>query len=295
MSNWIIPSNSSKFDLAKFLSKHENVVDWKQSANFEVGDVVYIYCTKPEMRIRYKMMVVETNIPFSKSLKDEDCWTDKAEFKAGVENNKYFRMQLTCHIDSDELTITDLHTLGIKGWIQSPRKLSLDVVSYIEGSIKNKNSIMTKKTFIKIAFAALTLFGFNNANSQITIIEAPTEEVICNCAMGQQNLIRCVLNGDTTYAFQLCDMDGFIRTNEYTVKLGDYDQALAIMQSMVEYKGKNKDVVMLNNPSNNIAQVRKVLGSTMFFITDTEGIRGGELAQGWIPTMIKSIKKERDQ
>lgn len=75
-------------------------------------------------------------------------------------------------------------------------------------------------------------------------------------------------------------MDGFIRTNEYTVKLGDYDQALAIMQSMVEYKGKNKDVVMLNNPSNNIAQVRKVLGSTMFFITDTEGIRGGELAQG---------------
>ena len=136
MNNWIIPSNSSKFDLAKFLSKHENVVDWKQSANLGVGDVVYIYCTKPEMRIRYKMMVVETNIPFSKSLKDEECWTDKAEFKAGVENNKYFRMQLTCHIDSDKLTITGLHTHGIKGWIQSPRKLSLDAVSYIESSIK---------------------------------------------------------------------------------------------------------------------------------------------------------------
>ena len=41
-NNWIIPSNNSKFDLAKFLSKHNNVVDWKQSANFEVGDVVYI-------------------------------------------------------------------------------------------------------------------------------------------------------------------------------------------------------------------------------------------------------------
>ncbi len=154
---------------------------------------------------------------------------------------------------------------------------------------------MTKKTFIQLLFAALAMFGYNYSNAQITVIEAPTEEVICNCAVGQQNLIRCVLNGDTTYAFQLCDKDGFIKTNEYTVKLGHYDQALAIMQSMVDYKGKNKDVVMLNNPSNNIAQVRKVLGSTMFFITDTDGIRGGELAQGWIPSMIKSLKKERKQ
>ena len=42
MNNWIIPSNSSKFDLAKFLSKHNNDVDWKQSANFEVGDVILL-------------------------------------------------------------------------------------------------------------------------------------------------------------------------------------------------------------------------------------------------------------
>ncbi len=136
MNNWIIPSNSKKFDLAKFLSKHNNVVDWKQSANFEVGDVVYIYCTKPEMRIRYKMEVLKTNIPFSKSLKDEDCWTDKMEYKAGIENNIFFRMQLTCHVDTDNLTMMDLHKHGIKGWIQRPRKLSFDAVRYIECSIK---------------------------------------------------------------------------------------------------------------------------------------------------------------
>lgn len=140
MNNWIIPSNSSKFDLAKFLSKHNNYVDWKQSAkaNFEVGDVVYIYCTKPEMRIRYKMEVVATNIPFSKSLKDEDCWTDKKEFRAGIENNNYFRMRLTCNINTDNLTIMDLHSHGVKGWIQGPRKLSFDTVSYIESSIKKR-------------------------------------------------------------------------------------------------------------------------------------------------------------
>lgn len=154
---------------------------------------------------------------------------------------------------------------------------------------------MRNNAFTKLIIAVCTMFGCSMAYAQITVIEAPTEEVISNCAMGQQNLIRCVFKGDTTYAFRFCDKDGFITTNEYTVKLGKYDQALAIMQSMIDYKGKNKDVVMLNNPSNNVAVVQKVMGSTMFFITDSDGIRGGTLAQGWIPTMIKKLKKERGQ
>ncbi len=136
MNNWIISSNNSKFNLAKFLSKHDNVVDWKQSANFEVGDVVYIYCTKPEMRIRYKMEVVETNITFRNSLKDETCWTDKAEFKAGMENNKYFRLRLVKEEKSGRITIDELHLHGIKGWIQGPRKVSKDIISFIEDSFK---------------------------------------------------------------------------------------------------------------------------------------------------------------
>lgn len=139
------------------------------------------------------------------------------------------------------------------------------------------------------------MFYCSIACAQITVFEAPAEEVVSNCAMGQQNLIRCVLAGDTTYAFKLCEKEGFITTNEYIVKLGHFDQAMAIMQSMVDYKGKNKDVVMLNNPSNNIAVVQKVMGTTMFFITDADGIRGGSLSQGWIPTMIKKLKKERKQ
>ena len=51
---------------------------------------------------------------------------------------------------------------------------------------------------------------------------------------------------------------------------------------------------MLNNPSNNIAEVRKVMGQTMFFITDTDAIRGNVIAQGYLKDMIKELKKERD-
>lgn len=151
---------------------------------------------------------------------------------------------------------------------------------------------LKKKSNVIMLICALISCSITKA--QITVIEAPSEEVICSCAMGQQNLIRCILNDDTTYAFQLCDKDGFIRTNEYTVKLGNYNQALAIMQSMVDYKGKNKDVVLLNNPSNNIAVVQKVLGQTMFFITDIDAIRGNSVAQGYIKDMIKKLRLERD-
>lgn len=132
MNNWIIPSNSSKFDLAKFLSKYNNVVDWKQSANFEVGDVVYIYCTKPEMRIRYKMEVVETNIPFSKAKIDKKFWSDEAEFKKGMEYNRYFRMELVSKTNSDLLTMDELHRQGVKGYFYGPRTIDRELTIYVD-------------------------------------------------------------------------------------------------------------------------------------------------------------------
>ena len=138
MNYWIIPSNSNKFDPAKFFSKYDNEVDWKQSANFEVGDVVYIYCTKPDMRIRYKMEVIETNISFDKSLKDKTCWIDKTEFKAGVEKNKYFRMKLLATTKSDMLTMDMLHKQGVKGYIYGPRTIDKELTKYIESNLQNK-------------------------------------------------------------------------------------------------------------------------------------------------------------
>lgn len=132
MNNWIIPSNSSKFDLAKFLSKYNNEVDWKQSANFEVGDVVYIYCTKPEMRIRYKMNVIATDIPSSKAKIDKKFWSDEAEFKKGMEYNRYFRMELVSETKSDLLTMDELHRQGVKGYFYGPRTIDRELSMYID-------------------------------------------------------------------------------------------------------------------------------------------------------------------
>ena len=132
MNNWIIPSNCSKFDLAKFLSKHNNEVDWKQSANFEVGDVVYIYCTKPEMRIRYKMNVIATDIPSSEALIDKIFWSDEVELKKGLDNNRYVRMKLVSETNSDRLTMDELHRQGVKGYFYGPRTIDRELTIYVD-------------------------------------------------------------------------------------------------------------------------------------------------------------------
>lgn len=134
MNYWIIPSNKTKFNLERFLPLHNNEVDWKQSAKFEVGDVVYIYCTKPQMRIRYKMDVIATDIPSDKAIMDKTCWSDKAEFKRGVENNKYFRMKLVSETTSDLLTMDELHRHGVKGYFQGPRTIDRELTLYIDKS-----------------------------------------------------------------------------------------------------------------------------------------------------------------
>ncbi len=139
MEHWIIPSNNQKFRIDAFLAKYENKVDWKQLTRISVGDVVYIYGTRPEMRIKYKMKVIAIDIPFKKSLYDKNCWNDELEYKKGIENNKYFRMQLVSLVNTDNLTMAKLHEYGgVKGNIQKARRALPETIAYIEESISNQ-------------------------------------------------------------------------------------------------------------------------------------------------------------
>lgn len=62
MNYWILPSNEDTFRLTDCL-KENNLVDWKQHNNFEVGDVVFIYNSTPNHRITHEMSVERVNVP----------------------------------------------------------------------------------------------------------------------------------------------------------------------------------------------------------------------------------------
>ena len=79
MRYWIVPSNNERFRLDDFLNNY-NVVSWRHTNNFQVGDVVFIYATKPRQRLTYQMIITEVNVPESK-YDETNYWGDKYKIK----------------------------------------------------------------------------------------------------------------------------------------------------------------------------------------------------------------------
>lgn len=139
MKYWIVPSNSKRFNLYDFLKKH-TYVDWKQGRyKFRKGDIVFIYSSLPEAKIRYMMEIIADGIPFEESIKDEEYWFDKDEFQAGIIQNNYCRFKIIKEINDDCLSINNLLKHGLKKAPQSPLSPSSELLSYIQSCFIYRN------------------------------------------------------------------------------------------------------------------------------------------------------------
>ncbi|MCJ1655325.1 hypothetical protein MT340_000850 [Staphylococcus sp. NRL 16/872] len=61
--SWIIPCNINAYNVIKAF-ENLKVLDWKQSPNLKqakVGDIIYIYISKPYQSIKYKCEILKTN------------------------------------------------------------------------------------------------------------------------------------------------------------------------------------------------------------------------------------------
>ena len=83
MKYWIVPCRESIFliDVALKANKEENsnstFVDWRQSNDFAIGDVVFIYKTSPKSQIAYRMEVEHVRLSYDESTDKEVFWKDK--------------------------------------------------------------------------------------------------------------------------------------------------------------------------------------------------------------------------
>lgn len=77
-----------------------------------------------------------------------------------------------------------------------------------------------------------------------------------------------------------------------TVSLGDKEQAIAILQSMVDYKGESGKSVDLNNPTDNVARwMGSMLGGWEVGMTELYG-NTIMMSKGEIKKMIKVITEQ---
>ena len=128
--NWLISSNINIFRCIEAFA-NRNLIDWRQSANYEVGDIIFIYLTRPLSRVQFKCIVEEINIEYKDIIDDREFWVNKDEY-AKTKKGLYSRLRLLETTDGDELTLDKLKKNGLKAAPQGPIKLKDELLIYIE-------------------------------------------------------------------------------------------------------------------------------------------------------------------
>lgn len=140
---WIIAANGKMYNHKTSFEKR-GYIDWRQTANFEVGDIIYIYSTAPLSKVEYKCIVEKTNISFEDITDDREFWMDKDEYEKS-QYGYYSRLRLLQFIDTDKLSLANLKEHGLKAAPQGPTRLMNDRISvadYIEEHFTKETSSM---------------------------------------------------------------------------------------------------------------------------------------------------------
>jgi 5-methylcytosine-specific restriction protein A len=140
MKYWIIPSNDHIFQIGDAMKTNGGLVDWRMSNKFSVGDIVFIYKTKPEQCIRYKMEILATGLVENEVLDQKKFWIDIETYYNGLGLYKYARLKFKEEYVDDIFSIHQLRVHGIKGNIQSTMQCkSEELLNYLLYSNKKTN------------------------------------------------------------------------------------------------------------------------------------------------------------
>lgn len=128
--DWLISANSRIYDYASSFAHHGSI-DWRQgNVKYSLGDIVYIYCTTPIQRIRYKCQITELNKNSDQIRDDQAYWLKSEEYYKSL-NSRFFRLDLLEEIDSEKLSLPLLLQHGLNAAPQSPTRLSEELRNYI--------------------------------------------------------------------------------------------------------------------------------------------------------------------
>ena len=121
MKYWIVPSNDRTFRIGDAMAAQDGMADWRTD-KFSEGDVVFIYKTKPEQCIRYKMEVVKAKMIFDQAFEQDAFWTDKDQYYSGIVSY-YARLKLIEEYEDEILSLHHLHEHGYQGDPRSVREI----------------------------------------------------------------------------------------------------------------------------------------------------------------------------
>lgn len=131
-TEWIIPCNPHSYDLQTALTNSDEVY-WRQNARYEVGDIVYIYLSKGVSAIRYKAIVIGTDIEIKSE--DDPYWIDKTMQSQKLQKVLLKRIKT---FNTALLSYDVLKEYGLKSTIQGPIKLKGSLREYVNSIDQNQ-------------------------------------------------------------------------------------------------------------------------------------------------------------
>lgn len=111
-TEWIVPANPNYYDMIHCFD-HKDIMEWKQSSDIHIGDIVYMYVGAPYSAILYKCKAVAVKIPYS--YKDDN-----------ISMSYIMRIQLLERYDPTKIPFSKLKELGIRA-IRGPRKIKKEI------------------------------------------------------------------------------------------------------------------------------------------------------------------------
>lgn len=102
---WIIPANPKVYDIISDFKKSD-IMTWNHQSSMELGDIIYIYMTKPMGYIKYKSQIIDIN-------------------------DNIMTIKLIKEFDDNLLTFDLLNNYGLKS-VRSPRRIPDKLNSFLE-------------------------------------------------------------------------------------------------------------------------------------------------------------------
>jgi len=130
MTSWIMPANPNAYKFEQAFSDNK-YIHWHQCRNkYAVGDIIYIYESKPHQFIQFKCLVEAIDLP--NVIENEDqYWHDIALKKKVLEDTKYMRISIL-HTLEQGISFEELKANGLKSAPQGAMKPQDGLKQYIE-------------------------------------------------------------------------------------------------------------------------------------------------------------------
>lgn len=135
---WLIPCKTTKYNIFEAFENLEFVY-WIQSANYNVKDIVFIYCSKPIQRVMFKCQVEEINISSLETIYGKEYWIRESDYQESLKKT-FTKFKLVEKIDSEKLSLNKLLGQGLKKAPQGPMKVRDNLLLYINNAFKENTA-----------------------------------------------------------------------------------------------------------------------------------------------------------